>query len=73
MNKTVIKHGVKIIGTTIAPESVSTNASDLYAKNTFNYIVHLTEGHTFKWDLEEAITNDTLIVLKGEIRQNGKS
>ncbi|MDC1365125.1 NAD(P) transhydrogenase subunit alpha [Algibacter sp.] len=73
MNKTVIKHGVKIIGTTIAPESVSTNASDLYAKNTFNYIVHLTEGHTFKWDLEEAITNDTLIVLNGEIRQNGKS
>ncbi len=73
MNKTVIKHGVKIIGSTIAPESVSTNASDLYAKNTYNYIVHLTDGDKFKWDLEEEITNETLIVLNGEIRQNGKS
>ncbi|MGZ0017131.1 Re/Si-specific NAD(P)(+) transhydrogenase subunit alpha [Yeosuana sp. AK3] len=73
MNKTIIKHGVKIIGTTIAPESVSTNASDLYAKNTFNYLVHLTEGNQFKWDLEEQITDETLIVYHGTIRQNGKT
>ena len=73
MNKTIVKHGVKIIGTSIAPESVSTNASDLYAKNTFNYLVHLTEGNQFKWDLEEQITNETLIVHKGDIRQNGKT
>lgn len=72
MNKTVIKHGVKIIGTTIAPESVSTNASDLYAKNTFNYLVHLTQANTFKWDLEDQITDETLIVYNGTIRQNGK-
>lgn len=73
MNKTIVKHGVKIIGTTIAPESVSTNASDLYAKNTFNYLVHLTEGNQFKWDLEEQITDETLIVYHGTIRQNGKT
>lgn len=73
MNKTVVKHGVKIIGTTIAPESVSTNASDLYAKNTFNYLVHLTEGNRFKWDLEDQITDETLIVYNGTIRQNGKT
>jgi NAD(P) transhydrogenase subunit alpha len=73
LNKPVVKHGVKIFGATIAPESVSTNASDLFAKNLYNYIVHLTEGDAFKWDLEEEITNDTLIVLNGDIRQNGKS
>ncbi|MFH4965313.1 Re/Si-specific NAD(P)(+) transhydrogenase subunit alpha [Gaetbulibacter sp. M235] len=72
MNKTIIKYGVKIIGTTIAPQSVSTNASDLYAKNTFNYLVHLTDGNKFKWDLEDQITDETLIVLNGKIRQNGK-
>lgn len=72
MNKTVVKHGVKIIGTTIAPESVSTNASDLYAKNTFNYLVHLTDANKFKWDLEDQITDETLIVYNGTIRQNGK-
>jgi len=72
MNKAVVKHGVKIIGSTIAPESVSTNASDLYAKNMFNYLVHLTEDGQFKWDLEDQITDETLIVYNGKIRQNGK-
>jgi NAD(P) transhydrogenase subunit alpha len=73
MNKTVIEHGVKIIGTTIAPESVSTNASDLYGKNMLNFIKHLTDGNEFKWDLEEEITDETLIVKNGIIRKNGKT
>ncbi|WP_457617630.1 Re/Si-specific NAD(P)(+) transhydrogenase subunit alpha [Lutibacter sp.] len=70
MNKTVIKHGVKIIGTTISPESVSTNASDLYAKNMYNFLMHLTENNEFKWELDEEITDGTLIVLEGKIRKN---
>ena len=71
MNKTVIKHGVKIIGTTIAPESVSTNASDLYAKNMYNFLKHLTDDkNEFKWELEEEITDETLIVHQGKIRKN---
>lgn len=73
LNKKVIKHGVKIIGTTIAPESVSTNASDLYAKNMYNFLMHLTDGVAFKWDLEDQITDETLIVFNGKIRQNGKT
>jgi len=73
LNKTTIKNGVKIIGTSIAPESVSTNASDLYAKNMFNFLKHLTEGNELKWDLEDQITNETLIVFNGKIRQNGKT
>jgi H+-translocating NAD(P) transhydrogenase subunit alpha len=73
MEKTVIKHGVKIIGTTISPESVSTNASDLYAKNMFNFLKHLTDKTEFKWDLEEEITDETLIVYEGKIRKNGKT
>ena len=73
MEKTIIKHGVKIIGTNIAPESVSTNASDLYAKNMYNFIIHLTENNEFKWELDEEITDETLIVKEGKIRQNGKT
>jgi len=69
MNKTVVKNGITIVGTTIAPESVSTNASDLYAKNMFNFLKHLTENGEFKWDLEEEITDETLIVHNGEIRK----
>jgi len=73
MNKTILKNGVKIIGTTIAPESVSTNASDLFAKNMYNFITHLTNDNQFNWELEEEITDGTLIVYNGEIRNNGKT
>ncbi|NNK83313.1 MAG: Re/Si-specific NAD(P)(+) transhydrogenase subunit alpha [Flavobacteriaceae bacterium] len=73
LNKRVVKHGVKIFGATIAPESVSTNASDLFAKNLYNYLVHLTDENGFKWDLEDQITDGTLIVFNGEIRKNGKT
>lgn len=71
MNKAVVKHGVKIFGTTIAPESVSTNASDLYAKNMYNFLIHLTNDECeFKWELEEEITDGTLIVKNGKIRKS---
>jgi|FLOH01.1.fsa_nt_gi H+-translocating NAD(P) transhydrogenase subunit alpha len=70
MNETVLHNGVKIIGTTMAPESVSTNASDLYAKNMFNFLNLLTEDNKFKWDLEDQITEETLIVKSGEIRKS---
>ncbi len=69
MNKTVVKNGVKVIGTTISPESVSTNASDLYAKNMYNFIMFLTENNEFKFDLEEEITDETLIIKNGVIRK----
>ena len=70
MSKTVIVNGVKVIGTTIAPESVSTNASELYAKNMYNFINHLTENNEMKWDLSEEITEGTLIVKEGVILKN---
>ena len=70
MDKKVIKHGVKIIGSTMAPVSVSTNASELYGKNMYNFLMHLTENNQFKWELEEEITDGTLIVHEGKIRKN---
>ncbi len=69
LNKTVVRNGVTIIGTSIAPESVSRNASELFAKNIFNFLMHLTEDNQFLWDLEEEITDQTLIVHQGEIRK----
>lgn len=70
LNETINVNGVKVIGTSVAPESVSTNASELYAKNIYNFIMHLTEDLNFKWDLEEEITNETLIVQDGIQRKN---
>ncbi|MDH3322867.1 MAG: Re/Si-specific NAD(P)(+) transhydrogenase subunit alpha [Flavobacteriaceae bacterium] len=65
LNKILRVNGVKVIGTIMSPESVSTNASELFAKNIYNFVAHLTDENGFKWDLEEEITDGTLIVHKG--------
>jgi NAD(P) transhydrogenase subunit alpha len=70
LNETVIHNGVKIISTTNSPESVSTNASELFGKNIYNFVMHLTSENKMKWDLEEEITDGTLIVHEGKIRKN---
>ena len=73
MDKIVVKNGVKIIGTTISPESVSTNASELFGKNMYNYIKNLAKDAQFDYNLEDEITDATLIVKEGVIRQNGNT
>ena len=73
MNKIVVKNGVKIIGTTISPESVSTNASELFGKNMYNFIKSLTKDAEFLFNFEDEITDATLIVKEGIIRQNGNT
>ncbi len=70
LNETVIHNGVKIISTTNSPESVSTNASELFGKNIYNFVMHLTGDNKMKWELEEEITDGTLIVHEGKIRKN---
>ncbi len=72
LGETVIHNGVKIIGTTNSPESVSTNASELFGKNVYNFILHLTNENEFKWDLNDEITKGTLIVHNGIINKTEK-
>lgn len=67
LDKIVVKHGVKIIGTSNLPSTLATNASELYAKNLQNFLLHLSDKDGFKWDLEEEITKGTLIVHNGKM------
>ncbi len=69
LNKIIKVNGVKVIGTIMSPESVSTNASELFAKNIFNFLSHLTDENGLKWELDEEITDGTLIVYKGKNRK----
>jgi len=69
LNKIVKVNGVKVIGTIMSPESLSTNASELFAKNIFNFLMHLTDENGFKWDLDEEITDRTLIIYQGKNRK----
>ena len=61
--------GVKICGTAMAPVSLATTASELFGKNIYNFLNHLTDENGFKWELDEEITDGTLIVYEGKIRK----
>ncbi len=67
LNKTVVKHGVTIIGESNLPSLLPLNASELYAKNISTFLLHLADEKGFKWELEEEITKGSLIIHNGNI------
>lgn len=67
LDKTVVKHGVTIVGQGNLPSTLSQNASELYAKNIYNFLTHLSTKEGMKWELEEEITKGTLITHQGKV------
>jgi NAD(P) transhydrogenase subunit alpha len=67
VNKIIIKNGIKIIGESNLPGTMPINASELFAKNVHNFIVHLTSEVKFNWNLEDEITAGSLIVKDGTV------
>lgn len=66
LNETVRVGGVTIIGEGNLPATLPMNASELFAKNISNFLLHLTEETNFKWDLEDEITAGSLIIRDGK-------
>jgi len=66
-DKIIEKHGVSIIGKTNLPSTLATNASELYAKNLYNFITFMADQEGFKFDMDEEITKNTLLVKDGDI------
>jgi NAD(P) transhydrogenase subunit alpha len=67
LDKTVVKNGVTIVGQSNLPGTLAQNASELYAKNIYNFLTHLSTNAGMKWELEEEITKGTLITHGGKI------
>jgi H+-translocating NAD(P) transhydrogenase subunit alpha len=67
INKTVVKHGVTIIGESNLPALLPINASQLYATNITTLFYHLTDENGFKWNMEDEITKGSLITHNGEL------
>lgn len=66
-NKTVVKHGVTIIGESNLPAMLPVDASQLYATNISTLLMHLATNEGFKWEMEEEITKGALITHDGEL------
>jgi NAD(P) transhydrogenase subunit alpha len=67
INKTIVKHGVTIIGEANLPALLPVNASQLYATNISTLLLHLAGSDGFKWEMDEEITKGSLITHNGEL------
>jgi NAD(P) transhydrogenase subunit alpha len=65
--ETVIEHGVSIIGTINLASSVPYHASQMYAKNLTNFLLHLVKDGKLQLNMEDEITRSTLVTRDGEI------
>src|SRR5260370_34333069 len=71
--RTVVKHGVKLIGQENLPATVATDASALYARNLYNFLVLMLDPKSgeFKLDRADEIIAGTLVCMQGEVLKKG--
>src|SRR5450631_278407 len=65
--KTVVKHGVTIIGAINLAAGVPYHASMMYARNITAFLTHLIKDQKLNLNLEDEIVRETLLTRGGEI------
>jgi NAD(P) transhydrogenase subunit alpha len=67
INKTVVKHGVTLVGESNLPALLPVNASLLYSTNISTLLLHLSTKDGLNLDLEEEITRGSVITHEGAL------
>jgi len=67
VGKTVVKHGVTIIGAINVASGVPYHASQMYAKNVTAFLMHLIKDQKLNLNLQDEIVRETLVTRSGEI------
>ncbi len=68
--KTVVKHGVTLVGETNLPALVAADASALYARNVLDFLkLVLTKEGEFKLDMEDDIVAACLMTQGGDVKR----
>jgi NAD(P) transhydrogenase subunit alpha len=67
--KTVVKHGVTIIGAVNLASGVPYHSSMMYARNITAFLTHLIKDQKLNLNLEDEIVRETLLTRGGEIVQ----
>jgi H+-translocating NAD(P) transhydrogenase subunit alpha len=69
LDKTVVKHGVHLIGVANIPSLVAADSSALYARNLFNFLGLMLDAKTgeFKINREDEVIAGTLVCAGGEL------
>ncbi len=66
-NKTVVKHGVILIGTANLPSLMPVHASQMYSKNLSNLVMHLLGETGLQFNMEDPITAGVVVTHGGKI------
>jgi NAD(P) transhydrogenase subunit alpha len=67
--KTVVKHGVTIVGAINMAAGVPYHASMMYSRNITTFLTHLIKDQKLNLNLEDEIVRETLLTRGGEIVQ----
>ncbi|HXM63535.1 MAG TPA: NAD(P) transhydrogenase subunit alpha [Terriglobales bacterium] len=65
--KTIVAHGVTIIGRINIATEVPYHASQMYARNVTAFLLHIVKEGKLQINLEDEITRETLLTRDGEI------
>ena len=69
-DKTVVKHGVTLVGETNLPALVAADASSLYARNVLDFLkLILPKDSNLKVDMEDDIVAACLMTQGGEVKR----
>jgi len=64
---TVVRENVTILGPTNLPAESPFHASQMYAKNISNFLLHLIRDGQIEIDLEDEVVRETLVCRDGEV------
>jgi len=65
--KTVVEHGVSIIGAINLASSVPYHASQMYARNVTTFLLYMVKDGKLQLDMQDEIIRETMIARGGEI------
>jgi len=63
----VVRHGVRILGPTNLPSDLPTHASQMFSRNLVSLVQHLVHEGELRLDLEDAITQGSLVSHEGAV------
>ena len=64
---TVVEYGVTIMGPLNLPSTIPQDASQMYARNMVNFLLHMVKDGSIQLDTEEEIIKETLVTKGGEV------
>jgi len=65
--ETIVEQGVLVMGPLNLPATVPFHASQMYGKNISNFLLHLLRDGQFRFDDDDEITRETLVVHNNKV------